>query len=268
MIVGFPDSFGPDGSDEPHGMDQDDFYDEVQSFSFWLGGVEGYLTDRPYGYDPATVDEPLGETRRQNVITALCNYCVGEAAALEASSGMVRLAPNHNARIFMATQVVDEARHLEVFLHRLGRLGVSDTATEIARRATPSIVEFKARLLELVDAGDWEAAVLAQNVILETMEFTVFRHHAQTADPLTRQVLTGVIADERRHLGFGENDLGPRLLGDVDTRERLAGTRAELDALVLASFDATFDALGRPRDRRPDLGRDYLDAVDRVGLVG
>jgi hypothetical protein len=214
-------------------MDQDDFYDEVQSFSFWFGAVEGYLTDRPYGYDPATVDEPLGETRRQNVITALCNYCVGEAAALEASSGMVRLAPNHNARIFMATQVVDEARHLEV-----------------------------------VDAGDWEAAVLAQNVILETMEFTVFRHHAQTADPVTRQVLTGVISDERRHLGFGENDLGPRLLGDVDTRERLAGTRAELDALVLASFDATFDALGRPRDRRPDLGRDYLDAVDRLGLVG
>ena len=119
-----------------------------------------------------------------------------------------------------------------------------------------------------MDAGDWEAAVLAQNVILETMEFTVFRHHAQTADPVTRQVLTGVISDERRHLGFGENDLGPRLLGDVDTRERLAGTRAELDALVLASFDATFDALGRPRDRRPDLGRDYLDAVDRLGLVG
>ena len=180
---------------------------------------------------------------------------------------MVRLAPIHNARIFMATQVVDEARHLEVFLNRLAELGVADTDAEIARRATPSIVDFKARLLALVDVGDWEAAVLAQNVILETMEFTVFRHHAQTADPVTRQVLTGVIADERRHLGFGENDLGRRLLGHDETRERLAGTRAELDGLVLASFDATFDALGRPKDERPDLGREYLDAVDRLGLV-
>ena len=44
-------------------------------------------------------------------------------------------------------------------------------------------------------------------------------------------------------------------------------TRAELDGLVLASFDATFDALGRPKDERPDLGREYLDAVDRLGLV-
>jgi hypothetical protein len=267
VTVTATDSFGPDGVDEPHGMDQDDFLDEVQSFSFWFGAVEGYLADRPYGYDPDTVDEPLGEARRHNVITTLCNYCVGEAAALEASSGMVRLAPNHNARIFMATQVVDEARHLEVFLNRLAELGVADTDAEIARRATPSIVDFKARLLALVDVGDWEAAVLAQNVILETMEFTVFRHHAQTADPVTRQVLTGVIADERRHLGFGENDLGRRLLGHDETRERLAGTRAELDGLVLASFDATFDALGRPKDERPDLGRDYLDAVDRLGLV-
>ena len=254
MTVTATDSFGPDGVDEPHGMDQDDFLDEVQSFSFWFGAVEGYLADRPYGYDPDTVDEPLGEARRQNVITTLCNYCVGEAAALEASSGMVRLAPNHNARIFM------------VFLNRLAELGVADTDAEIARRATPSIVDFKARLLALVDVGDWEAAVLAQNVILETMEFTVFRHHAQTADPVTRQVLTGVIADER-HLGFGENDLGRRLLGHDETRERLAGTRAELDGLVLASFDATFDALGRPKDERPDLGREYLDAVDRLGLV-
>lgn len=267
MVV-LADSFGPNGLDEPHGLDQDDFYDEVQSFSFWFGAVEGYLADRPNGYDPDTTDEPLEETRRQHVITTLCNYCVGEAAALEASSGMVRLAPNHNARIFMATQVVDEARHLEVFLNRLSELGVADTDAEIARRATPSIVEFKARLLSLVDAGDWEAAVLAQNVILETMEFTVFRHHAQTADPVTRQVLTGVIADERRHLGFGENDLGRRLLGHDETRERLAATRAELDALVLASFDATFGALGRPKDQRPELGRNYLDAVDRLGLVG
>ncbi|MEZ5383501.1 MAG: ferritin-like domain-containing protein [Microthrixaceae bacterium] len=252
---------------EPHGLDEDEFYRRVQSFSFWFEAVEGYLADRPYGYDPATVDEPLEEPRRQAVITTLCNYCVGEAAALEASSGMVALAPNHNARIFMATQVADEARHLEVFLHRLRELGVEDPETEVAQRATPNIVAFKERLGQLVAAGDWEAAVLAQNVILETMEFTVFRHHSLTADPITKQVLDGVVADERRHLGFGENDLGRRLFEHPEHRPRLTELKHELDALVLGSFDATYSQLGLDASERPDLGRDYLAAVERLGLV-
>jgi rubrerythrin len=252
---------------EPHELEQDDFINEVQSFSFWFEAVEGYLTDRPYGYDPETRPEPLDEQRRQGIITTLCNYCVGEAAALEASSGMVTLAPNHPAQIFMATQVADEARHLEVFLHRLGELGVDDPQAEIDRRANPSIVTFKQRLLDLVASGDWEAAVFAQNVVLETMEFTVFRHHARTADPITREVLEGVISDERRHLGFGENDLGRRLARDGSIRARLEPMKAELDSLVLNAFDGAFEDLGvKPADR-PRLGRDYLEAVERLGLV-
>ncbi len=252
---------------EPHELDEDDFINEVQSFSFWFEAVEGYLTERPYGYDPDLEPDQLDESRREAIITTLCNYCVGESAALEASSGMVRLAPNHPAQIFMATQVVDEARHLEVFLHRLAELGVDDPRAEIERRANPSIVVFKQRLLELVDSADWDAAVFAQNVILETMEFTVFRHHARTADSITKAVLEGVISDERRHLGFGENDLGRRLARDQSIRPRLDAIKGELDALVLGSFDAAFDDLGLRRADRPNLGRDYLDAVERLGLV-
>ena len=41
---------------------------------------------------------PLEEPRRQAVITTLCNYGVGGAAALEASSGMVALAPTRAGR--------------------------------------------------------------------------------------------------------------------------------------------------------------------------
>lgn len=41
---------------------------------------------------------------------------------------------------------------------------------------------------ELVTRGDWQAAVFAQNVILETMEYTVFWLHAANADAVTRDV--------------------------------------------------------------------------------
>jgi 1,2-phenylacetyl-CoA epoxidase catalytic subunit len=261
---------GPSSSDiefDPHALDEEAFLAEVQSFEFWFQAVEGYLSDRPYGVHHAVVDGSIDDSTRDRLVTILCNYCVGEAAALEAASGMVRLAPNHNSRIFMATQVVDEARHLEVFLHRLRGLGVADPEAEIARRANSKIVEFKRRLLELVDAKNWDAAVFAQNVILETMEYTVFRFHAGDADPVTAAMLEGVISDERRHLGFGENDLGRRLAGDTAGRARLAEVKNDLDPLVLGVFDATYDDLEIPVGERPQLGRDYLDAVERLGLV-
>lgn len=252
---------------EPHELDEGDFYGHVQTFSYWFETVEGYLHDRPDGYDPDLTDEELLEDDHEGLITTLCNYCVGESAALEASSGMVAIAPNHNSQIFMATQVADEARHLEVFLRRLAELGVDDPQATVERRANKNLVAFKARLLELVAAGDWDAAVFAQNVVLETMEFTVFRFHKQLADPVTRQILEGVIYDERRHLGFGENDLGRSLSRDPDLRQRLQGFKREFDYLVLGAFDGVYEDLGLDRDNRPDLGRDYLEAVDRLGFA-
>ncbi|MEZ5178213.1 MAG: ferritin-like domain-containing protein [Acidimicrobiales bacterium] len=257
----------PPADVEPHELDQDDFIAQVQSFEFWFEAVEGYLGDKPYGRDAEVPEPPLDDLERDALVTTLCNYCVGEAAALEASSGLVRLAPNHHAQIFLATQVADEARHLEVFLHRLAELGITDARAEVERRANPGLLAFKERLLRFVDAGDWEAAVFAQNVVLESMEDTVFRFHASVADPKTQQVLEGVVADERRHLGFGENDLGRRLARHPEDRERLTAVRAELDPLVLRSFEEAYEALGLGRDDRPSLGRDYLHSVERLGLT-
>ena len=43
--------------------------------------------------------------------------------------------------------------------------------------------------------------------------------------------------------------------------------REELDGLVLRSFEETLDAMGTPRGSRPDLGRQYLQAVARLGFA-
>lgn len=261
MVIADDDDF------DPHLLEEDDFVEEVQSFEFWFGAVEGYLVDRPYGRSPDTPDPELDDTRRDRLITTLCNYCVGETAALEGASGLVRLAPNHHAKVFMATQVVDEARHLEVFLRRLTDLGVVDTAAEIQKRANPALLDFKSSLLELVDAGEWDAAVFAQNVILESMEFTVFRSHAENADPVTAEVLQGVISDERRHFGFGENDLGRRMADDPSRRPRLQEVKEQLDRIVLSVFEGALDDLDVPVADRPRLGQEYLETVERLGLT-
>ncbi|MBW2384948.1 MAG: ferritin-like domain-containing protein [Deltaproteobacteria bacterium] len=260
-------SSGAGSFEEPHALGHDQFLDEVHSFEFWFQAVEGYLSGRPYGHSVGGDDDaPESDSARDALITTLCNYCIGETAALEASSGMIGFAPNRHAKIFLATQVVDEARHLEVLMRRLADLGVKDAETEIERRANPALRHFKKRLLQLVDGKDWEAAVFAQNVILEAMEFTVFQAHAERTDPITREVLEGIIKDERRHMGFGENDLGRRLIAAPHIRARLAEVRRELDPLVLDTFEHTLEQVGVPMDQRPELGRRYLASVTRLGF--
>ena len=259
-------SGSPTGEFDPHELAEQDFLDEVHSFQFWFDSVEGYLSDRPYGRSESTPDIELDDERRDRLITTLCNYCVGESAALEGASGLVQLAPDHNSKIFMATQVVDEARHLEVFLRRMRDLGVTTPDVEIARRAQPALVDFKASLLELVGEGDWLAAVFAQNVILETMEYTVFRLHRANADPVTAEVLGGVISDERRHAGFGESDLGRSLAANPSRRVRLREVKQQLDAMVLGVFEAALTEVGAT-DGRSQLAAEYLHTVERLGLT-
>ena len=249
-----------------HSLPPDRFLEEVHSFEFWFHAVEGYLSETRYGRKPDTADVALSESERDRLVTVLCNYCVGETAALEASSGLIAIAPSRLTKIFLATQVVDEGRHLEVLLHRLQELGIANPEQEIERRASRNLVAFKRRLLELVAGKDWEAAIFAQNVILEALEFTVFQAHAETADPVTRDLLHGIVKDERRHIGFGENELGRRLKTTPTTRARLTAVQHELDPLVLASCEEALAQIGTPRSERPEIGRSYLAAVRRLGF--
>lgn len=141
-----------------------------------------------------------------------------------------------------------------------------DPEAEVIKRANPNMVEVQAA----APGASWPWATgrppCSPNVLLKTMEFTVFGYHAHTADTITGAVLKGVISDERRHLGFGENDLGAPD-SDCLLRARLGETKKELDGLVLAAFDGAFDDLGLAPKDRPNLGREYLEAVERLGLV-
>ena len=251
---------------EIHARDHDAFLEEVHSFEFWFQSVEGYLSEHPYGVDPSAPIPDLEDSERDALIATLSTYCVGEVAALDGASGMIGFAPNHQAKIFLATQAVDEARHLEVMLHRLAELGVDDPRSGFESRANRNLLAFRDRLLEFVDAKDWEAALFAQNVILESMEFAAFHSHMQNADARTAEMLAGVLKDERRHMGFGENNLGRFLSRAPHGRARLNEIKKELDSLVLATFSDGLEALGVPTSERPDMGRLYLETVARLGF--
>ena len=251
---------------ELHARGHAAFLEEVHSFEFWFQSVEGYLQDHPYGEDPDCDAPEVSGDELEPLVATLATYCVGETAALEGASGMIGFAPNRQAKIFLATQVVDEARHLEVFLHRMRELGVEDPEAAIGEQGNRSLFAFKKKLLEFVEAKDWEASVFAQNVILESMEFAAFSGHMKQADTRTATILGGVLKDERRHMGFGENDLGRHLAQAPHARARLGEIKKELDSLVLGTFEESLHAMGMPRSERPEVGRLYLEMVSRLGL--
>lgn len=251
---------------EIHNQDHEAFLEEVHSFEFWFQSVEGYLAGHPHGVDPSTPIPDLEASEREALIATLSTYCVGEVAALDGSSGMIGFAPNYQAKIFLATQAVDEARHLEVLLHRLTELGVDEPQLGFEDRANRNLLAFRDRLLQFVEAKDWEAALFAQNVILESMEFAAFHSHMQNADARTAEMLAGILKDERRHMAFGENNLGRHLARAPHARARLNEIKKELDSLVLAAFSDGFHALGLPASERPQVGRLYLETVARLGF--
>jgi 1,2-phenylacetyl-CoA epoxidase catalytic subunit len=257
----------PGAVGEVHDLDLQSFLEEVHSFEFWFHAVEGYLSGLTWGHRPETRDEPLPDDRRERLVTVLCNYCIGETTALDGASGLIAIAPSRNAKIFLSTQVADEGRHLEVFLRRLRDLGVADAESEVEKRGSRSLLLFRRRLLELVASKDWEAALFAQNVILESLEFAVFHGHAEGADPVTAEVLRGVIKDERRHIGFGENELGRRLATSPHIRARLGQTKKELDHLVLDALEETARLIGLARPDQDRLGKLYLGSVERLGFL-
>jgi hypothetical protein len=251
---------------EIHARDHEAFLKEVHSFEFWFQSVEGYLVEHPYGVDPNAPIPDLEVSEKVALRGTLSTFCVGAVAALDGASGMIGFAPSRQTKIFLATQVVDEARHLEVMLHRLAELGVTDAEGEFESRANRNLLAFRKRLGEFVEAKDWEASLFAQNVILESMEFAAFHSHMQTADARTAEMLAGVLKDERRHMGFGENDLGRYLAHAPHGRARLKEIKKELDALVLATFEDSQQALGVPASERSEIGSLYLDTVARLGF--
>lgn len=246
-----------------HGLAPEEVRRQVRSFQFWLDSVRDYIPSDEGATLPA---DDIAEEDRDALITVLCTYCVGEMMALEGAGGLIRRAPNRDAKIFLSTQTVDEGRHLEVLTQRMVELGVEDVDFEIEQRANPYLVEFRERLLDLVEEGTWESALFVQNVLLESMEFAAFCHHMESADARTRALLDGIVKDERRHMGFGENELGRSLAHDPSLRGVLDHLRPELDFLVQKSFEHTTSQLDVPAPERHLLQRNYLAAVRRLGF--
>lgn len=219
------------------------------SIQNWLESCpQGYLENTQFGHLAGEEEPELilsSPVLREETIRATVQLVVGERCALAASSGLINAAPDEGSKRFLATQTLDEARHVEIFTQRLYDLGVRKNQLEdvITQYANPNLVKFAEVLLEKVDKKDFVAGVVGQNIVLEGMAFSVFEMMYalnQGMNPKFAHTLSGTIADERRHVGFGENRIGSLIKEFPEKKAEVEQLQKDMSYHMLATFADAF----------------------------
>ncbi|MFZ4811387.1 MAG: ferritin-like domain-containing protein [Ilumatobacteraceae bacterium] len=125
----------------------------------------------------------------------LSQFLHGEQGALLCTAKIVETVPWYDAKLYAATQVVDEARHVEVFARYLEeKLGGGYHVNAHLRML----------LDDIINDSRWDMTYLGMQVMVEGLALAAFGFlHQTTGEPLLKQLLRYVMSDEARHVAFG-----------------------------------------------------------------
>jgi hypothetical protein len=145
---------------------------------------------------------------------SLSQFLHGEQGALLCTSRLVETVPWYEAKLYGSTQVVDEARHVEVF----ARYTKEKLGGEFQINAHLSSL-----LDDILEDQRWDMVYLGMQVMVEGLALAAFGYMQQlSSEPLLKQLLKYVMADEARHVAFGTISLAEayKELTDVELKER------------------------------------------------
>jgi hypothetical protein len=176
----------------------------------WDGDTLAWDTDvdleRPMGPEElfplygSDLYDRLGERERAELFIevnawTLSQFLHGEQGALLATAQLVDAVPELDAKLYGATQVVDEARHVEVYNRYLhDKVGFR----------YPVNPHLKTLLDLILKDSRWDMKFLGMQIMVEGLAlaaFAMIRQH--TYEPLLRELTRHVMADEARHVAFG-----------------------------------------------------------------
>ena len=136
----------------------------------------------------------------------------GEHGAMLVCSQMVENVHGQDAKLFQATQVVDEARHNEVLQRYL--------SLRLDGHTYPLAGNVKEIFDTLLGTSSWHMKTIGLQLVAETFAVSLFRMLAETSkDPVLREVCRRILQDEARHMGFGMLSL-PAVVAEASERER------------------------------------------------
>jgi hypothetical protein len=144
----------------------------------------------------------------------LSQFMHGEQGALICTARITETVPWYDAKLYAATQVVDEARHVEVFAKYL------DTKLS---GYYPINAHLEALLNDIIRDSRWDMTYLGMQVMVEGLALAAFGFlHMLTNEPLLKNLLRYVMSDEARHVAFGVLSLKEVYsgMGAAEIRER------------------------------------------------
>ncbi|HEU4734035.1 MAG TPA: ferritin-like domain-containing protein [Kofleriaceae bacterium] len=187
-----------------------DLYDKGVRAQWISDEVLPWTTDvdleRPLGPDELTplfgsdIYNRLTEKERRalNIETfawTLSQFLHGEQGALLATAQLVDSVENIDSKLYAASQVVDEARHVDVFnryVHK--KIGFS----------YPINTHLRILLDMILKDSRWDMKFLGMQIMVEGLALAAFAMiRTNTPEPLLRDLTAYVMGDEARHVAFG-----------------------------------------------------------------
>jgi hypothetical protein len=125
----------------------------------------------------------------------LSQFMHGEQGALVCTAQIVETVPWIDAKYYAATQVMDEARHVEVFARYLD---------DKLSGHYPINPHLRALLDDIIGDPRWDITYLGMQIMVEGLALAIFGAiHMMIGEPLLKQLLRNVMSDEARHVAFG-----------------------------------------------------------------
>ncbi|MDX2087736.1 MAG: ferritin-like domain-containing protein [Kofleriaceae bacterium] len=201
----------------------------------------------------------LKERNRINVEAfswTLSQFLHGEQGALLATAQLVDSVQDLDSKLYAASQVVDEARHVDVFNRYINqKVGI----------AYPCNPHLKTLLDMILKDSRWDMKFLGMQIMVEGLALAAFGMiRANTEEPLLKQLTAYVMGDEARHVAFGVLSLRDyyREQSEAFKRERedfvFEAARLMRDRFL---FQEVWEKNGLPVKQCMDIARDNTGQV-------
>jgi len=229
---------------------------QIETDASQIGDMSA-LNSEPYDFVMALPKEKQIEFAKRRSAHLLSNFLHGEQGAMMICGQLVDVVPDMDGKLYASTQVIDEARHVEVFHRYIQRLD----------RVYPIMPGLKALLDAVLTADLWQMKCIGMQVIAESIAMGSFKTMlAITHDEVFKKILELTAQDEARHVSYGliyMKDAIPRMNEpDRDRLEDFAFT-----AMTLLATTPQMDKGGAPDPMEQiylELGIDPAKAVSEI----
>ncbi|MEB2345755.1 MAG: ferritin-like domain-containing protein [Deltaproteobacteria bacterium] len=148
----------------------------------------------PYDFVKALPKDKQIEFAKRRSAHLLSNFLHGEQGAMMICGQLVEVVPDMDAKLYASTQVIDEARHVEVFYRYIQRLD----------RTYPIMTGLKNLLNAVLQADMWQMKCVGMQVIAESIAMGSFKiMRGITHDEVFKKILELTSQDEARHVSYG-----------------------------------------------------------------